>query len=273
MLFLLLVLLVGSVSATRAEFGGIPDRVQFMLGGTTVDFVTEGGLFLTSAGTGVSVNFEDLFDIPVNREAARLDGFWRFSDKGYMDFGYVQYNRTGSKTLVQDVVWGEFTLQQGAFVKATWDSRFPYAAYRHDFLQEDRVRISGSAGISYLRIAPKLEADGGVIGPGGPVTGHFEKGEPVQFPVPLVGLQLDWVLRNRLEVMMFTRIFYLNYANINGGMREATARLKWHFSKHVGIAAAFDSTFVRLKEYETGDYKVKFNYDISGLSAYLTFAF
>jgi hypothetical protein len=30
---------------------------------------------------------------------------------------------------------------------------------------------------------------------------------------------------------------------------------------------------VRLKEYETEDYKAKFTYDITGLSAYLTLAF
>lgn len=271
--FALLALLVASATTARADFADTPDRVRIMLGGTSADFVTEGALVAEAVGTGVQINFEDMFDIPVDKEAVRLDGFWRFSDKGYMDFGYVKFNRTGGRELVQDVDWGEFTLQEGSFVKATWNSDFPYAAYRHDFLHEDKVKISGSAGISYLKIAPTLEADGGVIGPSGPVTGHFEKSTSVQFPVPLVGLRLDWALAHRLEVMMFTRFFYLNYDKINGGMREGTVRLIWHFSRHVGAAVGYDTTSVRLKEYDTGDYKAKFTYDITGYSAYLTLAF
>jgi len=270
---LLVVAAIASAVPARADFAGAPDRVRIMLGGTSADFVTEGALVAEAVGTGVQINFEDMFDIPVDKEAFRLDGFWRFSEKGYVDFGYVKFNRTGGRELVQDVDWGEFTLQEGSFVSATWNSDFPYAAYRHDFLQEDKVKISGSAGVSYLKIAPTLEADGGVIGPSGPVTGHFEKGASVQFPVPLVGLRLDWALTNKLEIMTFTRFFYLNYDKINGGMREGTARLIWHFSRHVGAAVGYDSTSLRLKEYDTGDYKAKFTYDITGYSAYLTLAF
>ncbi len=157
----------------------------------------------------------------------------------------------------------------------TFDSRFPYAAYRHDFLQESRVRISGSAGICYLRLAPGLAAEGGVIGPDPdkPITGHFEKSSEIQFPVPLVGLRVDWVLRDRLSVEMFTRLFYLNYAGIEGSMREASARLKWHFSKHVGVAVGYDGTTIRLKKYETGDYDAKALFETTGLSAYVTLAF
>lgn len=270
---LIVVAAIASAAPARADFAGVPDRVRVMMGGTSADFVTEGSLTAESAGTGATVNFEDLFDIPTDEKSFRIDGFWRFSEKGYVDFGFVQFNRSGGKTIGQDVNWGEFTIDQGSFVKATWDSRFPYAAYRHDFLHEDKVKISGSAGVSYVRIAPTLEADGGVTGPSGPVTGHFEKSGDVQFPVPLVGIRLDWALRDRLELITFTRFFYLNYQSIEGGMRETTIRLLWDFSKHVGASIGYDATSIRLKEYDTGDYKAKFNYDITGFSAYLTLAF
>jgi hypothetical protein len=260
--------------AADSEFGGVPDRVQLMIGGTAADFVTEGGLSLEDAGTGIAVNFEDVFDIPVNKSASRIEGFWRFGRKNYLDFGYVQYNRTGGRELSQDVVWGDYTFEADAFVTATWDSQFPYAAYRHGFLLDDRVKISGSAGISYLSVDAALAAEAGVTGPEGPVTGEIEEGVAIDFPVPLVGLRLDWVLRNRLAVEMFMRFFKLNYESvIDGGMRESAARLKWHFSKPVGLAIGYDATSVRLKEYETEDYKAKFTYDITGLSAYLTVAF
>ena len=155
---------------------------------------------------------------------------------------------------------------------ATFDSRFAYAAYRYDFLSLEQVRISGTAGLSYLTLTAGLAAEGSVVGPGGPISEAVNKESDVSFPVPLVGLQVDWAVRDRLSVLMMVRLFNLDYGKINGGMRESALRMKWHFTKHFGVAGGFDSTTVRLKEYETGDYKAKFNYQVSGLSLYATMA-
>jgi hypothetical protein len=247
--------------------------VQVSIGGTAAELVTQGSLTPLDGGTGIAIDFEGLFNIPGDKQAARLDGFWHFGERHYLDFGYVQFNRSGSREIEEDVEWGDVTFQAGAFVTATFDSQFPYAAYRYDFLHEDRVKISGSAGISYMEIAPSLSATGNVTGPSGPISGSVNEGDSVQFPVPLVGLRLDWVLRDRLSVEMFARFFRLDAADFNGGMRESSARLKWHFTKHVGAALGYDSTTLRIKEYESDDARMKFIYEVTGASAFLTLAF
>lgn len=267
-----IVVLVAAAPA-RAEFADVPDKIQLWIGGQAASFTTEGGLSLADAGTGVSINFEDIFDLPGAKQSLRGEGTWRITGRSLLDFGLVQFDRSHSAVTDRDVEWGEYTFQQGAYVTATFDSRFVYVAYRYDFLSLDQVRISGSAGVSYLTLTAGLEAAGSVIGPEGPVAGGVNKEADVNFPVPQVGLQVDWALRDRLTVLMFVRLFNLDYGKINGGMRESALRMKWHFTRNVGVALGVDSTTVRLKEYETEDYKAKFNYQISGLSAYLTLAF
>lgn len=269
------VVVAGFASTTRADaaFGDIPDRVQLMLGGTAAELATGASLTSDAIGAGTAIDFESLFDIPGSDQAVRLDGYWRMTGRSYLDFGYVQFNRSGSRQLTEDVTWGDYTLQSGALVTGAFDSRFPYLAYRYDFLQEDKVRISGSAGLSYLSLEPSLSGNGGVIGPDGPITGAYELKESVSFPVPLVGMRLDWVLHRRLTTEWFVRFFRINAAGFNGGMRESSVRLKWHFSKNVGAALGFDSTSIDIKEFDTGDATAKFNYDITGVSLYLTLAF
>ena len=266
-------LALGAVAPARAEFAGVPDKIQLWIGGQAASFTTEGGLSLADAGTGVSINFEDIFDLPGSKQSLRGEGTWRITGRSLLDFGLVQFNRSHSVVSDRDVEWGEYTFQEGAYVTATFDSRFVYAAYRYDFLNLDQVRISGSAGLSYLTLTAGLEAAGSVIGPDGPVAGGVNKEADVKFPVPLVGLQVDWAVRDRLTVLMYVRLFNLDYGKINGGMRESALRMKWHFTRNVGVALGLDTTTVRLKEYETEKYKAKFNYQISGLSAYLTLAF
>ena len=272
MAFFAAALVVGVASPARAEFGGVPDRFQVSAGGTAAELVTQASLVPESVGAGAAVDFESLFNIPGDKQALRLDGFWHYSDRQYIDFGYVQFNRSGSRESDEDVACGDFNFSAGAFVIATFDTRFPYAAWRYDFLQEDKVKISGTAGISYMRVAPRLEATGDVTGPEGPVSGQVNEGVELQFPVPLVGLRLDWVLRERLFAEFFVRLFRLDAGSFNGGMRESSARLKWHFTEHFGAALGVDSTTLRIKDYEKNGNKLKFLYDVSGASLYLTTA-
>ena len=111
-------LLAGVASPARADFGDVPDHIQVSLGGTAADLVTSASLVPESVGAGASIDFESLFNIPGNKQAARLDGFWRFGERHYLDFGYVQFNRSGSREIDENVNWGDFTFDAGAFVTA-----------------------------------------------------------------------------------------------------------------------------------------------------------
>jgi len=268
----LLAILAGAVSAARADMpGDVPDKVRFEIGGMAADTFSEAGLGSTTAGIGVQINFEDVFDLPESKNVWRFDGYWHFAKRQYLDFGYVQINRTGSRVIEQDVEWGDFMFLTGAKVTAGFDSTFPYAAWRYDFLQLPEVRISGSAGIDYLSLGVGLEADGSVTSPS--VSGTVHERVDVSFPVPQLGLQLDWALTRRLAVKLYNRQIYVNFAGIKGNIGERAIRLYWYFSKHAGINGGIDEETIDLKEYESGDTKARFRYEVRGLAFYFNFAF
>jgi hypothetical protein len=270
----LTVCLLSVVAPARADFAERPDRVQLYLGGTAAEFSTEAGLGASNGAAGVSINFEDLFDLPIDKTAARLDGAWKISERQYIDFGYVKFDRTAARNVAQDFTWGDNTILAGAYVESSFNTTFPYAAWRYDFLHLDQVRISGSAGITYLNLSTDLTATGDLVDINGmPYTGTYAKGASIQFPTPLFGLQLDWALRRHLVLTFFNRLLYINFAGIRGGIEERTIRLKWAFTKYFGLAVGLDKNSIVLREYDTGDYKASFNYTVQGFSGYLTFQF
>ena len=110
-----------------------------------------------------------------------------------------------------------------------------------------------------MAIAPSLTATGSVTGPSGPISERSTEGTSFQFPVPLVGLRLDWVLRDRLSVETFSRLFRLDADTFDGGMREATTRLKWHFTRHVASAVGSTPPACASTEYEKDDAHLKFD--------------
>ena len=263
------------IGSARAELpGDVPDKYRFSIGGIAADVYTDAALGSTEAGIGASVNFEDIFDLPVSKSTWRAEFNWRIKKRQFLDFGYFQLNRSGGRILQQDVEWGDFTFPADLQVNATFDTTFPYAAWRYAFLDLPQVRISGSAGIDYLTIGSSLEATGTVFdSQGNQVNGFTKEKVSVSAPVPQFGLQIDWALNRKLSVLMYLRQIYINAAGINGGIGETAARLQWWYVKHAGFSVGLDKESIDLKSYESGDQRARFRYEVRGWSGYFTFAF
>ena len=263
-------------TTARAELpGDVPDKVRIGIGGMAADAYTDAGLGSTTAGIGATINFEDIFDLPENKSVFRFELNWHINKRQFIDFGYLELNRVGSRILDEDVEWGDFIYQAGGKVTAGFESTFPYVAWRYAFLDLPQVRISGSAGIDYLTLKARLAASGSVTDLNGtPVTGDVDERVSVSAPVPQVGLQIDWALTKRLAVLMYVRQIYISdIAGVDGGIGETAIRLHWWYAKHAGISGGLDKESIDLKSYESGDTKARFRYEVRGFSFYFNFAF
>ena len=268
-----LFLLLAAVPA-RADFGGVPNKIWIDLGGSTNDLSTSAAL-TGEAGLGAALDFEDTFDLDETKDTFRLFGTWRISaERRYIDFGFVSINRSGGKIIEQDFNWGDYVFDAGARVDATFDTQFVYAAFRYDFLHEEKVHIAGSAGVSVTTLNAELTGNGNVTGPEGPITGEFTADSSITAPVPMIGLNIDWAITDRLITRIYSRLFWLNISAIDGSMKENGIHLNWLFTKHFGVGLGFDRNSIKIKEVEINDDdKARFDYDVSGFGLYLNLAF
>jgi len=268
-----------SSSPLRAEdfATDVPDLVWIDVGGAVNDVTTD--MSLTGPrGLGVSVNFEDVFDLPVNKTTGRMFGTARISAKRrYIDFGYVDIDRSGSKVITEDINWGDYTFLADGEVGASFRTQFIYAAFRYDFLHEEKVRISGSAGLTFLRIKAGVSGLASYPDPNDPnatITSSIDKESSASAPVPMVGLSLDWALTRRLTVRTYNRFFRLNMSGFDGGLYEAGIRLNWYFAKHFGMGLGYDRTALRIKNLDVGaQNNLRANYGFTGVGLYFNFAF
>jgi len=274
-LALLGVLLAFISPAARADFpGDVPDRFKFQAGYVDAQFTTQASLSLTDGPVGAYVNFEDIFNLPEYKRAWNAEGFYRFSERGYVDFGYVDFERKSSHVIEQDLDWGDVTFLANGKVSSKFGTAFGYVAYRHDFLREDRVHISGSAGFSYLTLDSGLEANGTVEDQNGnPISGDVSKNANISFPVPLLGLQVDWGLTKRQAIQMYWRTLYIDYQQFRGGITQSAIRYEWYATQHFGIGGGINTYRINIQKYETGDFTARFQYSVAGLEVFLKMAF
>ena len=274
-----LVVFVGAVSITsvRADdfAGDVPTLVWIDAAWTANEVATDVAL-QGKNGIGATIDFEQVFDMNSNRSTARMFGTARISpNRRYIDFGYVAIDRSGTRIIDQDLQWGDNTIQAGADLTAKFNTGFMYAAFRYDFLHLEQVRISGSAGLTWLQLSTGLSGTGTYTPVGGvETTGSFNKEGSAGAPVPMVGLNLDWALARRLVVRGYSRFFRINITEFNGGLYEAGIRLNWYFAKHFGLGLGYDRTDLRITELKVGDGNiVKANYGFSGAGLFINLAF
>ncbi|HKQ98137.1 MAG TPA: hypothetical protein VJV75_09705 [Candidatus Polarisedimenticolia bacterium] len=275
-LFTLAVLALVPAAATAADVQtDVPDKLKIAFGGMGASAYTDAGLGSTTAGVGATINFEDIFDLPEDKNVFRFEMNWRLNKRQFLDFGYLELNRSGSRQIQDDFEWGDFIFTAGGNVRAAFETSFPYAAWRYSFLDVPQVRISGSAGIVYLSMEAALQANGNVTDSNGvPVAGDVEEKVSASVPVPQFGLQIDWIIAKRLAVLMYLRQIYVNdIAGATGGIGETAMRFQWWYAKHAGVSVGLDKESIDLKRYEDGDKQAKFRYEVRGFSFYLNFAF
>jgi hypothetical protein len=261
--------------AHAEEFANkIPDRVWVDLGGSTNELSTTVAV-TGQNGVGAAIDLEDVLDIPGSKTTFQVQGTVRVSEKRrWVDFGYVNIDRSGGRTIQQDIQYGDYNFAAGGTLNASFNTSFIYGAFRYDFLHEDKIRISGSAGASWTDLGVTLAGTGTFDNGSGPVAGSYSVKESIAVPVPLVGLNFDWALAKGLVLRSYNRFFRLKLSNIDGGMWESGVHLNWYFIKNFGLGLGYDRYTIKLNEYTTsqGD-KGKFNYSVSGLGLYATLAF
>jgi hypothetical protein len=254
--------------------GEVPERLQLQLGGTLATFDTSVGLGLKGGNLGATVVFEDMLDLPISKSVWRADGAWHFGDHHNLDFGYVDLDREAAREITEDIQFGNYTFLSDSRVTGKIKSRFIYAAYRHDFLKLDQVRIGGSAGASIMTLGASLSATAGVVdSTGNELQRAAEVGESITFPVPLLGFQVDWAVGQRSEIQFYARFFYLNTSTLRGGMSETAMRYYYFLTRSLGVGAGFDKIAIDIPKFKTSDYVVRAGYTVQGLSAYVRYAF
>jgi hypothetical protein len=264
-----------AVPAQAEEFADkIPDRLWIDIGGSAHELSTNVAI-TGQSGLGAAVDFEDVFDIPGSKSTFQLQGTVRISEqRRWIDFGYVKLDRSGGRSLQQDVQWGDYFFATGAVVDAELNTEFIYTAFRYDFLHEEKVRLSGSAGASWTDMGTTLSGTATFDDGSGPVTDFYDVSESIAVPVPLIGFNIDWAIAKGLVLRSYNRFFRIKVSDIDGGMYESGVHLNWYFIRNFGLGLGYDRIQVKINEYETSEgSKGKFNYTVGGIGLYATLAF
>ena len=175
----------------------------------------------------------------------RLDGLWRITDKHHLRLMFTDYTRKKTRTLGEDIQWGDDLILASSSVKSQLGFQIAEAAYEYAVKHNENIELALSAGVHYTSFVAKLKVN--VDTTGG--SGGAELGDKasVGAPLPVFGGHGLWHLGKDFYADAQVQWFALSMDGYDGSILNYRGSVYWQPRKWGGIGIGYDSFNVDLK--------------------------
>lgn len=110
----------------------------------------------SSVGVGTNVDFEDALGLAENDLVPQGLARWRFSDRWRLELEYFALNRSNTKAIDGDIIWGDDTFPDGTAVEARFDISVTRLSCGYSFFKTPDKEIGVALGFHVTDINVKL---------------------------------------------------------------------------------------------------------------------
>ena len=212
----------------------LDDRFSISLGAFFTDWGTRAQLDSDTLGAGTDIDFEDDLGLKSSLSTFRLDGHYRFNQKHRINFSVFNMSRDASRTIDQDIQYGDITFVLNAQLKASTDLSIYKLAYTYSFLWREKGFLGASIGLyiadSKIRLAEQN-------------LGQIEQGE-ITAPLPVIGLRGNYRLSDRFTFRGSGEIFALEYDNVDGALTDFYVGIDYRMSQHTALGLGYNKVSI-----------------------------
>ena len=258
-----------ALAAVDSDFPEAVDQpVVIQLAGVWNSFDTQGRLDVTRGGlvsVGTTIDMEKLFGVPTTQWDFRGDGSWRISKRNYIDFGYSSLNRSGSRSIEEDVVWNGYTYKAGATVDGKFDNTYGYIGWHYDIFRADNIKVWAGLSIAYEHFETGLNGQATFTNPDGTVTKSAVAADySFGLPAPLIGLGVSGAISKHWTMDFYTRAIGFSSTDIAGSILETGLSFGWYPTKNFGVVAGADANKLSIRKYKSNNQTISASYSYVG---------
>jgi hypothetical protein len=266
------------VVSARAQAGSptedlLNDRFVIAVGGFVVSSTINGSLSGSANTSDQNIDFAKQFGTDADQTRWRGEVLWRITPTQHVLFSYFNNDVRRTRTIDQDLAWGDYTFIAGGQVTAEAKFRVYELDYEFAFLRRRNYEVVFIAGIHLDDLTLKLSGNASltVDTPTGPVeqTATFTtRSNSVPAPLPVLGFRGAWAVSPHVYLEALGEVFSISYQGINGNWSDLRAGATWMFSEHFGVGLGYDR-FATHADVGKGSFTGRLNFGYQGLLIYL----
>jgi len=232
------VLALGLILAGAVEAGPLDDTFDLSLGAfilSTKTTVRADGSPAPGAPVeiGTPIDVERQLDIS-DRASFRLDGYWRFLERHKLRVMYFDENRSGDKTITDEIVFRGQTYPVNTQISTRFDTVVAELAYEYAFLKGEHYELAGSIGIHDLTFKLQLTAAGQNV------NAQQSARADVDGPLPVLGVHYVWEFYPRWSLDAMFQFFALKYQQYDGNLQDYNATVYYMPWKNFGFGVGWN---------------------------------
>ncbi|HTL21072.1 MAG TPA: hypothetical protein VL220_10175 [Steroidobacteraceae bacterium] len=232
------VLALGLILAGAVQAGPLDDTFDLSLGAfilSTKTTVRADGSPAPGAPVeiGTPIDVERQLDIS-DRASFRLDGYWRFLERHKLRVMYFDENRSGDKTITDEIVFRGQTYPVNTRISTRFDTVVAELAYEYAFLKGEHYELAGSIGIHDLTFKLQLTAAGQNV------NAQQSARADVDGPLPVLGVHYVWEFYPRWSLDAMFQFFALKYQQYDGNLQDYNATVYYMPWKNFGFGVGWN---------------------------------
>jgi hypothetical protein len=213
------------------------------------------------SGIGTTVNFEDLLGLDNSDITPQFLARWRMSERWRLEFEYFSLDRSNSKVLTSDIIWGDQTFPAGTQIDAEYNVSVARISAGYSFFKTPDKEIGVALGFHMTDIKAGLSSSGT-----GGDTGKVLAPLPVLSGYGQVALTDKWAIASRLD------LFRLAYKPYEGSIFDVGVDVLYQPFRHLGFGLGFRSLQIQASA-SNNDWEGAFRSNFTGPIAYVSTSF
>ena len=239
----------------------LADDLVFTLGIFYPRSTTSAALKPSGGGTGTVINFEDTLDLDKRSVAPSVGIFWRVSENGRVDFEYFNISRDATRTLAQDIEWGDQIFTVGTTVDSTFDFSDLRVSAAYSFFKRQDKELGVGLGVHVAGIKASIQASG--VG---------AEATDVTAPLPVLNLYGMFALTDTWAINMRADWLSLTYGDYSGDVRNIEINALYQPYRNVGFGIGVRSLVIDV-EIDDPDWRGQARLAFQGPTAFMTVSF
>jgi len=212
--------------------------------------------------TGTPVNGESDLGLPDRLRQGRVEFMFRLRERSKVRVEYFEADRSGSRALANDVVFGNQTFAAGQLMQTSLDWRQFDITYSYSLLRNDRFEVATGLGIYFLQVDAI-----------GQVPAQNQRQEvTAATPFPALPLDLTWVISQRWAAIVRGAYLKATLGGFRGWYADSHEDLQYRWNPNFAIGLGYASIRTSLNR-RSGTFPGAFALSISGPEAFVRFSF
>lgn len=212
--------------------------------------------------SGTPLSGENDLGLPQRIHTGRVDFMFRMRERSKVRLDYFESNRSGSRVLANDVIFGSNTFAAGSLTQTSFNWQMGDLTYTYSFYRSDRLEIG--TGVAMYLIQAQLT---------GTVPAQFQTTTiSVAGPLPALPLDFTWRISDRFAFTARAAYMRATLAGVHGWFADLHEDAQYRWTPNFAIGVGYSSIRTSLTRSE-GDSPGMFVLSFSGPEAFLRFSF